>query len=281
MRIDGKEIASKIKAEVKIGVQQFTQTYQAAPSLVVIVVGNDPASQVYVRNKHRACEELGINSIELSLPEDTTETELLMHIDTYNHRDDVHGILVQLPLPSHIREAHIIESITPEKDVDGFHPINLGKMFSGAPGFVPCTPAGIIELLQRSEIDIAGKHAVVVGRSNIVGKPIAQLLLQKNATVTMCHSRTKDLSSYTKQADILVVAIGKAGFITRDMIKPGAVVIDVGINRSENGKLCGDVAYNEVEQVASAITPVPGGVGPMTIALLMKNTLLAAQMTQN
>ena len=276
--IDGKKIGSEIRAEVKKEVETFVAIHGYAPTLAVVFVGDHPASSVYVRNKHRACEEVGIRSLSVTLPDDVSEEELLAVVDDLNTREDVHGILVQLPLPGHIDESKVIHAISPVKDVDGFHPFNIGSLMLGEKGFVPCTPAGIIELLNRSNLPIEGKHAVVVGRSNIVGKPIAQLLLKRNATVTVCHSKTSDLSDYTSKADILVVAIGKANFIDAKDVKPGAVVIDVGINRNEEGKLCGDVHFESVSQVASAITPVPGGVGPMTIAMLMKNTLLATNL---
>lgn len=276
--IDGKKIGSEIRAEVKKEVDIFLATYRHAPTLAVVFVGDHPASSVYVRNKHKACEEVGIRSLSVKLPDDVSEEELLTVVEDLNTREDVHGILVQLPLPRHIDESKVIHAISPVKDVDGFHPFNIGNLLLGEKGFVPCTPAGIIELLDRYNLPIEGKHAVVVGRSNIVGKPIAQLLLKRNATVTVCHSKTKDLADYTSKADILVVAIGKANFIHATDVKPGAVVIDVGINRNEEGKLCGDVDFASVSQVASSITPVPGGVGPMTIAMLMKNTLLASKM---
>ena len=275
--IDGKKISAEIKAEVQNEVVTFVDSHGIVPTIAVIIVGANPASQVYVRNKHKACEELGMRSISIELPATSTESELLNVISDLNNRDDVHGILVQLPLPEHINESLVTESISPQKDVDGFHPINLGNLLLGKPAFVPCTPAGIVELLQRSNVDISGKHVVVIGRSNIVGKPIAQLLLGHNATVTICHSKTVDLTAHTKQADILIVAIGKAKFISAEHLKPGAVVIDVGINRMDDGKLCGDVDFANVTDIVSAITPVPGGVGPMTIAMLMKNTLEAAK----
>ena len=275
--IDGKKISAEIKAEVQNEVVTFVDSHGIVPTIAVIIVGANPASQVYVRNKHKACEELGMRSISIELPATSTESELLNVISDLNNRDDVHGILVQLPLPEHINESLVTESISPQKDVDGFHPINLGNLLLGKTAFVPCTPAGIVELLQRSNVDISGKHVVVIGRSNIVGKPIAQLLLGHNATVTICHSKTVDLTAHTKQADILIVAIGKAKFISAEHLKPGAVVIDVGINRMDDGKLCGDVDFANVTDIVSAITPVPGGVGPMTIAMLMKNTLEAAK----
>ena len=262
--IDGKKISAEIKAEVQNEVVTFVDSHGIVPTIAVIIVGANPASQVYVRNKHKACEELGMRSISIELPATSTESELLNVISDLNNRDDVHGILVQLPLPEHINESLVTESISPQKDVDGFHPINLGNLLLGKPAFVPCTPAGIVELLQRSNVDISGKHVVVIGRSNIVGKPIAQLLLGHNATVTICHSKTVDLTAHTKQADILIVAIGKAKFISAEHLKPGAVVIDVGINRMDDGKLCGDVDFANVTDIVSAITPVPGGVGGKT-----------------
>ncbi len=246
------------------------------PGLAVIIVGDDPASQVYVRNKERACEECGIYSEKYALDASTTQEELLSLIEELNNKKSISGILVQLPVPDHIDEEKIIEAINPRKDVDAFHPINVGKIMTGNYDFVPCTPAGVMELIKESGIDVCGKECVVVGRSNIVGKPQAMLLLHNNGTVTICHSKTKDLKEKTKKADILVAAVGIPNFITGDMIKEGAVVIDVGINRLENKKLCGDVEFESAEKVAGAITPVPGGVGPMTVAMLMKNTVRAA-----
>lgn len=246
------------------------------PGLAVIIVGDDPASRVYVNNKKKACEYCGIKSEEYALSADTTETEVLKLINTLNNRDDISGILCQLPVPKHINEEAIINAIAPEKDVDAFHPVNVGKIMVGNYDFVPCTPAGVMELIHESGIDVSGKECVVVGRSNIVGKPQAMLLLHENGTVTICHSRTKDLAEKTKQADIVVAAVGIPNFIKGDMIKEGAVVIDVGINRLANGSLCGDVHFDSAKDVAGAITPVPGGVGPMTIAMLMKNTVKAA-----
>ena len=246
------------------------------PGLAVIIVGDDPASRVYVNNKKKACEECGIYSEEYALPANTSEKDLLELIDVLNNNSKISGILVQLPVPDHIDEKKIIEAISPIKDVDAFHPVNVGKIMVGDFDFVPCTPAGVMELIAESGIDVAGKECVVVGRSNIVGKPQAMLLLHKNGTVTVCHSRTKDLKAKTREADILVVAVGIPNFVTGDMIKPGAVVIDVGINRMADKKLVGDVEFETAEKVAGAITPVPGGVGPMTIAMLMKNTVKAA-----
>lgn len=268
--IDGKKISAEIKEELKQEVAKFKEQGKEA-ALAVIQVGNDPASSVYVRNKKRACEYIGIGSLSYELPEETSEEELLKLIAELNEKQDVSGILVQLPLPAHMDEDKVIRAIDPTKDVDGFHPQNVGALVIGQKGFVSCTPAGIIELLKRSGVEIAGKHCVVIGRSNIVGKPMALLMLRENATVTVTHSRTQNLKEICKQADILIVAIGKKEFITADYIKEGAVVIDVGIHRDENNKLSGDVKFDEAEPLASAITPVPGGVGPMTIAMLMNN----------
>lgn len=273
--IDGKAISAQIKEEVKARVAEYREK-GIEICLAVIQVGNDPASSVYVGNKKKACEFVGIKSLAYELPEETTQEELLALIGKLNGRNDVNGILVQLPLPEHIDEDKVIKTISPLKDVDGFHPQSVGALCIGQKGFVSCTPAGIIELLKRSDVEISGKECVVIGRSNIVGKPMSLLLLRENGTVTICHSRTADLKSVTKRADILVAAVGKPKLITREYVKEGAVVIDVGIHRmgtSATGKsiLCGDVDYDDVEPVASAITPVPGGVGPMTIAMLMKN----------
>lgn len=268
--IDGKKISSEIKDELKEKVAGYKQAGKEI-TLAVIQVGHDPASTVYVGNKKKACEYIGIHSLAYELEETVTQQELLDLIVSLNEREDVNGILVQLPLPKHIDENLVIQTISPEKDVDGFHPQSVGALSIGQEGFVSCTPAGIIQLLKRSNIEIAGKECVVIGRSNIVGKPISLLLLRENGTVTICHSRTKDLKEVTKRADILVVAIGKPKFVTKEYVKEGAVVIDVGIHRNENNKLCGDVDFEEVEPIASAITPVPGGVGPMTIAMLMYN----------
>lgn len=275
--IDGKAISAAIRQELAVKAKAYVEKTGRKPCLAVMIVGDDPASQVYVRNKEKACEEIGYRSIILRHPANETEANLIMGIEGLNHNPDVHGILVQLPLPKHINEEKILSAINPNKDVDAFHPINVGKIMIGDYNFLPCTPAGIMELLKRSNIEVAGKECVIIGRSNIVGKPMSMLLLQANGTVTICHSKTKDLKEVCKRADILVSAIGKPKFITADYIKPGAVVIDVGINRDENGKLCGDVNFAEVEPIASAITPVPGGVGPMTIAILMQNTLTAAE----
>ncbi len=275
--IDGKIVSSALKEKVADEVSDFKTKYARTPALAVIMVGNNPASAVYVRNKHKACEAVGMTSLEYNLPEQTTEEELLEKVKSLNERDDVDGILVQLPLPKHINEEIVINNISPSKDVDAFHPINTGKILIGNYDFLPCTPAGVMEMLSYYNIDVSGKECVVLGRSNIVGKPMALLLLGANGTVTVCHSRTKNLAEVTRRADILVVAIGKAKFVTADMVKPGAVVIDVGINRLEDGKLAGDVDFDSVAEIADAITPVPGGVGPMTIAVLMKNTLTAAK----
>lgn len=268
--IDGKRISAEIKDELKREVAEWKEKGKEA-ALAVIQVGNDPASSVYVRNKKRACEYIGIGSLNYELPEETTEAELLDLIAELNAKKEVSGILVQLPLPKHMDEDKVIRAIDPAKDVDGFHPQNVGALVIGQKGFVSCTPAGIIELLKRNDIETDGKHCVVVGRSNIVGKPMALLMLRENATVTVTHSHTTNLKEICKQADILIVAIGKNQFITADYVKEGAVVIDVGIHRDENNKLSGDVKFDEVEPLASAITPVPGGVGPMTIAMLMNN----------
>ena len=271
-RIDGKAIAAQIKQELKEQVQQLAKD-NITVTLAVIQVGQDPASCVYVRNKQRTCEELGIRSLSYELEETTSEENLLSLIQELNAREDVDGILVQLPLPGHINEKDVLNAIDPAKDVDGFHPYNVGALSCGEEGFVPGTPAGIIELLKRSDIRIDGKECVVIGRSNIVGKPIAQLLLAENGTVTIAHSHTANLKDVAKRADILVVAVGKRQMIDAEYVKPGAAVIDVGIHRDETNHLCGDVDYESVFPVASAITPVPGGVGPMTIAMLMKNCI--------
>lgn len=270
-RIDGKVISQMVKDELKERVKQ--EGIEA--TLAVIQVGNDPASTVYVGNKKKACEYIGIRSLSFELPEKTKEEELLELIEELNGREDVNGILVQLPLPPHMDEDKVIQTISPKKDVDGFHPQSVGALSIGQPGFVSCTPAGIIQLLKRSGVEIEGKECVIIGRSNIVGKPMALLMLRENATVTICHSHTRDLKEVTKRADILIVAIGKPKFITREYVKEGAVVIDVGIHRNVDNKLCGDVDFDGVEPVTSAITPVPGGVGPMTIAMLMNNCVEA------
>ncbi|MEE1312557.1 MAG: bifunctional methylenetetrahydrofolate dehydrogenase/methenyltetrahydrofolate cyclohydrolase FolD [Lachnospiraceae bacterium] len=273
--IAGKRISQEIKDELKERVAQLKAEGKEI-ALAVIQVGEDPASSVYVRNKKRACEYIGIESVAYEVPETTTQEELLTIIQECNENPKINGILVQLPLPKHIDEDTVIKAIAPEKDVDGFHPQSVGAMTIGEPGFLPCTPAGIIQLLKRSDIQIEGKECVIVGRSNIVGKPMALLLLRENGTVTICHSRTKDLREVTKRADILVVAIGKPKFIDETYVKEGAVVIDVGIHRNEANKLCGDVDYEKVAPHTSAITPVPGGVGPMTIAMLMNNCVESA-----
>ena len=273
--IDGKAISAQIKEELQRKVAMLKKTQKTEICLAVIQVGSDPASTVYVGNKKKACAYIGIESLAYELPEETTQEELLALIDALNHNDKVNGILVQLPLPDQIHEDEVIRAIDPKKDVDGFHPQSVGALCIGQPGFVSCTPAGIIQLLKRSGIKIAGKECVVIGRSNIVGKPMALLLIRENATVTVAHSRTEDLKEVTKRADILVVAVGKPKMITREYVKEGAVVIDVGIHRNEDNKLCGDVDYDDVAPICSAITPVPGGVGPMTIAMLMHNCVEA------
>lgn len=273
--LKGKEVSARIKSELKTEVEKLKEK-GICPGLAVIIVGDDPASQVYVRNKERACEECGIYSEKYELSAKTSQEELLSLIETLNKKNSISGILVQLPVPKHIDEETIINAIAPQKDVDAFHPVNVGKIMVGNYDFVPCTPAGVMELIKESGIDVSGKECVIVGRSNIVGKPQAMLLLHQNGTVTICHSKTNNLEEKTKQADILVAAVGIPNFIKGNMIKEGAVVIDVGINRMENGKLCGDVEFETAEKAAGAITPVPGGVGPMTIAMLMKNTVKAA-----
>ncbi|MEZ3423627.1 MAG: bifunctional methylenetetrahydrofolate dehydrogenase/methenyltetrahydrofolate cyclohydrolase FolD [Lachnospiraceae bacterium] len=273
--IDGKKVSQEIKDEVKEKVAALKEK-GIEVTLAVIQVGNDPASTVYVGNKKKACEYTGIRSLAYEIPEDTTEEELLKLVCSLNDREDVDGILVQLPLPPHINEDKVIQTISPEKDVDGFHPQSVGALSTGQPGFISCTPAGIIELLKRYNIQIDGRECVVIGRSNIVGKPVAMLLLRENGTVTVCHSHTADLKEVAKRADILIVAIGKAKFVTDEYIKDGAAVIDVGMDRDENGKLCGDVDFESVVSKAGAVTPVPGGVGPMTIAMLMCNCVYAA-----
>lgn len=276
--IDGKQISANVKEQVRIETEQLKEKHGIQPALAVVIVGNDPASRVYVNNKKKACELVGFKSFEYALPEDTTQEELLELVHTLNEDKNVNGILVQLPVPKQIDDKAIIQAISPEKDVDAFHAENVGQIMIGDYKFLPCTPAGVMELIDSTGIEISGKKCVVIGRSNIVGKPMAMLLLHRSGTVTICHSRTVDLPSITKEADILVAAVGKANFVTGDMVKEGAVVIDVGMNRLENGKLCGDVNFAEVEPKASYITPVPGGVGPMTIAMLMKNTLTATKL---
>ena len=277
--INGKEISAAIRAEIKEATERLVSESGVRPGLAVIIVGEDPASQVYVRNKKRACDEVGFYSESYELPESTTQEELNALVDRLNKDEKIHGILCQLPLPKHLDENEVIMRIDPKKDVDAFHPENVGKIMIGDYSFLPCTPAGVMALLERSGIDVCGKECVVVGRSNIVGKPQAMLLLHANGTVTICHSRTKNLAEVCRRADILVAAIGKADFFTGDMIKEGAVVIDVGMNRRADGKLTGDVDFASVEPKASYITPVPGGVGPMTITMLMQNTLTAAKNT--
>ena len=274
--IDGKSTSKKLRGEVYDKVKKLGDMGIKA-GLAVVIVGDDPASRTYVNNKKKACAECGIYSEEYALPEETTEAELLALIDKLNEKKDINGILVQLPLPAHINEEMVIKAIPPEKDVDAFHPANVGRIMIGNQSFVPCTPAGVMELLDAYDIEIEGKNCVIIGRSNIVGKPQAMLMLQKNATVTICHSRTVNLAEVTSKADILVAAVGRSKFVTADMVKEGAVVIDVGINRGEDGKLCGDVDYDAVFDKVSYITPVPGGVGPMTITMLLKNTLTAAK----
>lgn len=269
--IDGKAVSARVKEEVRQEIERDGLDI----GLAVVIVGDDPASRVYVNNKKKACEVCGIKSYEYALPAETTEEQLLELVDTLNRDDKVNGILVQLPLPKHLNEEKVIERISPMKDVDAFHASNVGKIMIGNYAFLPCTPAGCMELIHSTGVDVSGKECVVIGRSNIVGKPMAMLLLHENGTVTICHSRTKNLKEVCRRADILIAAVGKAGFVTADMVKDGAVVIDVGINRNADGKLCGDVAYDEVKEKASFITPVPGGVGPMTIAMLMKNTVMA------
>lgn len=274
--LSGKEVSARIKEELKKEVNALKAS-GTAPGLAVIIVGDDPASKVYVGRKEAMCAELGMHSEKYALPAETSQDELTALVESLNGDSSIHGILVQLPLPSHLDEKAVINTISPEKDVDAFHPVNVGKIMIGDYDFVPCTPAGIMELIAESNVSIEGKNCVVVGRSNIVGKPMGMLLLHKNGTVTICHSRTRNIKEITRNADILVAAVGRAGFITADMVKPGAVVIDVGMNRLENGRLVGDVDFDAVEKVAGAITPVPGGVGPMTISMLMKNTLTAAK----
>lgn len=274
--IDGKAISASVREDIKAQIDELAAA-GIKPGLAVIIVGDNPASRVYVNNKKKACAELGIMSEEYALPAETTEQELIQLIETLNSREDIDGILCQLPLPEHIDEKTVINTISPDKDVDAFHPVNVGKIMIGDYSFLPCTPAGVMELLRRSDIDVCGKNCVVIGRSNIVGKPQAMLLLHANATVTVCHSRTKNLAEICREADVIVAAVGKAYFVTADMVKEGAVVIDVGMNRNSEGKLCGDVDFDAVKDKASAITPVPGGVGPMTITMLMQNTLTSAK----
>lgn len=280
MLIDGKAVSAKVKSEVADEVELLNEK-GIAVGLAVVIVGDDPASKIYVNNKKKACAEAGIVSTEYALPADTTEEELLELIKKLNADTSINGILVQSPVPSHINEGMIVDNIDPVKDVDAFHAVNVGKIMIGDYAFLPCTPAGVIELIKSTGTEISGKNCVVIGRSNIVGKPMAMLLLHNNGTVTICHSRTKNIEAICKNADILVSAVGKAHFVTKDMVKEGAVVIDVGMNRDENGKLCGDVDFDEVKDIASYITPVPGGVGPMTIAMLLKNTVTAAKLQNN
>lgn len=274
--IDGKKLANELQVALKARAEVCRQ-HGHQPGLAVVLVGDNPASQVYVRNKVKACENTGIRSIEVRLPAETTEEELLAHVHRLNNDPEVDGILVQLPLPKHLSSELIIQNIAPEKDVDGFHVVSAGALMTGRAGFRPCTPYGVMKLLESANCDLEGKNAVVVGRSNIVGKPQAIMLLEKNATVTVAHSRTKNLAEILRNADVVVAAVGRAKMIKGDMLKPGAVVIDVGMNRDENGKLCGDVDFESAKEVASAITPVPGGVGPMTIAMLMTNTVEAVE----
>ena len=274
--MDGKALASQIYEELSARVEQL-KTQGVVPGLAVILAGEDPASQIYVRNKARACERIGMASRVIRLPGDISQAALIEEIEKINADPSMHGLLVQLPLPKHIDEATVLEKVSAQKDVDGFHLLNAGALMTGAPGALACTPRGVIELLKAANVPLAGARAVVVGRSNIVGKPAAMLLLRENATVTVCHSKTRDLAAICREADVLVAAIGRARFITKDMVKPGAAVVDVGMNRLENGKLAGDVDYDAVVDVAGYITPVPGGVGPMTIAMLMKNTVEAAE----
>lgn len=274
--ISGKQVSEEIRGNLRQEVESLVKQ-GLTPGLAVILVGEDPASQVYVRNKEKACHDLGYYSEVHRLPASTSQEELLTLVEKLNQQADIHGILVQLPLPKHIDEKSVINAIAVEKDVDGFHPVNVGNLVIGDDSLLPCTPAGVIELIKRTGIEMSGKHAVVIGRSNIVGKPVSLLLQRENATVTMCHSRTANMKEITKQADILVVAIGRANFVDASYVKPGAVVIDVGMNRLDNGKLAGDVDFESVKEISGPITPVPGGVGPMTITMLMHNTLIAAK----
>ena len=276
--ISGKEVSAKVKEQVRIETAELMEKHGIQPSLAVVIVGSDPASRVYVNNKKKACELMGFKSIEYALPEETTQEELIALVKKMNVDPAINGILVQLPVPKHINDMAIIKAINPKKDVDAFHPENVGRVMIGEYKFIPCTPAGVIEMLDSAGVEIEGKNCVVIGRSNIVGKPMGMLLLHRNGTVTICHSRTKNLAEITRQADILVATVGKPNFVTGDMVKEGAVVVDVGINRLPDGSLCGDVNFAEVEPKASYITPVPGGVGPMTIAMLMRNTLTAAKL---
>lgn len=275
--IDGKKIAAEVRKEIACQAARLKEKCGVIPGLAVIIVGENPASQVYVRNKAKACTEAGFYSEVIALPESASQQELIAQVRMLNERPEIHGILVQLPLPSHLNEDEVINTISPDKDVDAFHPVNVGKIMIGTYDFLPCTPAGVMVLLEKSGISVCGKECVVVGRSNIVGKPQAMLLLHQNGTVTVCHSRTENLKEVCRRADILVVAVGRADFITGDMVKPGAAVIDVGMNRKADGKLTGDVDAASVAPVASWLTPVPGGVGPMTITMLLKNTLTSAE----
>lgn len=275
--MDGKALSAKIRAQLKDETAKLVAEKGIRPGLAVVLVGEDPASQVYVRNKELACEACGFYSEKYTLPAETSEADLLALIDELNNSEKVHGILCQLPLPKHIDSKRVLESIVPTKDVDAFHPVNVGRIVQGDYDFLPCTPAGVMEIMHEYGIDLKGKHVVVIGRSDIVGKPAAMLTLHEHATVTICHSRTKNIPELCRAADVIIAAVGRAGFVTADMVSEGTVVIDVGINRGDDGKLCGDVATAEVAEKASYITPVPGGIGPMTIATLMKNTLKAAQ----
>ncbi len=275
--IDGKIVSANVKQQVKLENQKLMDM-GITTGLAVVIVGDDPASRVYVNNKKKACEVVGFKSFEYALPQETTQSQLLELVQALNQDDNINGILVQLPLPKHIDETAIINAISPDKDVDAFHPINVGKIMVGDYAFLPCTPAGVMELIKSTGVDLTGKDCVVIGRSNIVGKPMAMLLLHSNGTVTICHSKTKDLKSICLNADVIVASVGRPNFVTADMVKQGAIVIDVGINRMADGKLCGDVDFAEVSKKAGYITPVPGGVGPMTIAMLMKNTLTASKL---
>lgn len=279
--IDGKKVSAQVKQEVKNETELLKKEYSITPGLAVVIVGDDPASRVYVNNKKKACELVGFHSEEYALPVETTQEELLSLVKKLNEKKDINGILVQLPLPKHLDDKAVIEAINPLKDVDAFHAVNVGKIMLGEYDFLPCTPAGVMEMLHYYNIEVSGKNCVVIGRSNIVGKPMAMLLLHENGTVTICHSRTKNLAEICSKADILVAAVGRPKFVTADMVKEGAVVIDVGMDRDENGKLCGDVDFENVKDKCSYITPVPGGVGPMTIATLMKNTVKAAKIQNN
>ncbi len=279
--IDGKQISAQVKEQVKIQTLELKEKYGITPGLAVVIVGDDPASRVYVNNKKKACEAVGFKSEEYALDKNTTQQELLSLVKELNEKPDINGILVQLPLPNHLDDKAVIEAISPKKDVDAFHAVNVGKIMLGEYDFLPCTPSGVMEMLHSCSIPVSGKNCVVIGRSNIVGKPMAMLLLHENGTVTICHSRTQNLAEICSHADILVAAVGKPKFVTADMVKEGAVVIDVGMDRDENGKLCGDVDFENVKEKCSYITPVPGGVGPMTIATLMKNTLKAAKLQNN